>query len=455
MTITSTDNFGHASGSISMSELRDYYGLTGSVSLNANLNGGTNPVPSSLPAAGSELKMSDFRSKNRILKKKGTTEVKTSGVFWSPAQSGCVQYNVYVLGGGGSGGGHSTDSGREKVASGGAAGGVAFRGYSVQDDLTSVTSSFARIQIVLTSGSTSVKVRFQVAPGDISTGSLVAITNLTSQPSAFTSLGVDVTTLNNTSQTVTDADSSNNFVEVNLTLSSGAGGSIALTGDAPGSLTVNGASIAIGAGGAGVSYTAGSGTVISGRNGGTTSFNPTGSGTTISATGGSRGFGGRQGAIDATVTTTLPVGEASSATTIDAWGTCPASLGGSGSGGENNYTGGNGPGLSIGDDASGATGGGSPNLGSSGVNGSTISASGYAKGATTGAPTKPSEWGSDVSVTFQGGAAVQHSSGAAGASDAGNNYGAGSGGSASEVGAGSTGSGSSGAIFVTYYEVNT
>ena len=109
-----------------MSELRDYYGLTGSVSLNANLNGGTNPVPSSLPAAGSALKMSDFRSKNRILKKKGTTEVKTSGVFWSPAQSGCVQYNVYVLGGGGSGGGHSTSSGREKVASGGAAGGCSF-----------------------------------------------------------------------------------------------------------------------------------------------------------------------------------------------------------------------------------------------------------------------------------------------------------------------------------------
>ena len=45
--------------------------------------------------------------------------------------------------------------------------------------------------------------------------------------------------------------------------------------------------------------------------------------------------------------------------------------------------------------------------------------------------------------------------GQTGASDAGNNYGAGSGGSASEVGAGSTGSGSSGAIFVTYYEVNT
>ena len=45
MTITSLDNFGHASGSISMSELRDYYGQSGSVSLNADLNGGTNPVP--------------------------------------------------------------------------------------------------------------------------------------------------------------------------------------------------------------------------------------------------------------------------------------------------------------------------------------------------------------------------------------------------------------------------
>jgi hypothetical protein len=219
--------------------------------------------------------------------------------------------------------------------------------------------------------------------------------------------------------------------------------------------SITSATISIGSGASGVSYSAGSGIVISGRNGGTTTFNPNGSGATISATGGSRGFGGRQGAIDATVTTTLPVGEASSATTISAWGTCPASLGGSGSGGENNYTGGNGPGLSLGSDQSGATGGGSPNLGSGGANGSTVSQSGYAKGATTSAPSKPSEWGSDVAVTLQGGAAVQHSSGAAGASDGGNNYGAGSGGSASESGAGSTGSGSSGAIFVTYYEVNS
>ena len=353
MTITSLDNFGHASGSISMSELRDYYGQTGAVSLNADLNGGTNPVPSDLPVSGVATSFSNYRSKNRILRKKGTTETKASGTSWSPAQSGCVQYNVYVLGAGGSGGGHSTDSGREKVASGGAAGGTAFRRYSVQDH--SITS----------------------------------------------------------------------------------------------------ATVSIGSGAAGVSYTAGSGTVISGRNGGTTSFNPNGSGTTISATGGSRGFGGRQGEIDATVTATLPVGENSSATTIGAWGTCPASLGGSGSGGESNYTGGKGPGLTIGGDGSSATGGGSPNLGSGGVDGSTAAGSGYVKGATTSAPTKPSEWGSDVSVTFQGGAGVQHSSGAAGASDAGINYGAGSGGSASEVGAGSTGAGSSGAIFVTYYEINT
>ncbi len=454
MTITSLDNFGHASGSISMSELRDYYGQSGAVSLNADLNGGSNPVPSSLPASGATTSFSNYRSKNRILKKKGTTETKSSGTFWSPAQSGCVQYNVYVLGGGGSGGGHSTDSGREKVASGGAAGGTAFRRYSVPDDITSVTSSFTQVQIVLTSGSTAAKVRFLVAPSDIITGDIVAITNLTSQPSAFTSLGVDVTTLNNTSQTVTDADSVNNFVEVDLTLGSGAGGSIALTGSASGSLTINGASISIGAGGGGVVYSGGSGTVLSGRNGGPTSFNPTGSGATISATGGSRGFGGRQGAIDATITASLPVGESSSSTTIGAWGTCPASLGGSGSGGESNYTGGNGPGLSLGSDHSGATGGGSPDLGSGGVNGSTASGSGYAAGNRTAAPTKPSEWGSDVSNTFQGGFAVQHSSGSAGG--AGNGYlGAGGGGSASENGSGTTGAGSSGAVFVTYYELNT
>ena len=353
MTITSLDNFGHASGSISMSELRDYYGQSGAVSLNANLNGGTNPVPDDLPASGATTSFSNYRSKSRLLRKKGTTETKASGTSWSPAQSGCVQYNVYVVGGGGSGGGHSTDSGREKVASGGGGGGTAFRRFSVQDH--SITS----------------------------------------------------------------------------------------------------ATISIGAGGTGVSYPASSGAAISGYNGGTTTFNPNGSGATISATGGSRGFGGRQGLLTDTVTSTLPVGEGSTSVSQGAWGQCASSVGGTGSGGESNYTGGIGTGFNIGGDGSRASGGGGPNLGSGANNGEIADGGGYVKGATTSAPTKPSEWGSDVSVTFQGGAGVQHSSGAAGASDAGTNYGAGSGGSASEVGAGSTGAGSSGGIFVTYYEVNT
>ena len=353
MTITSLDNFGHASGSISMSELRDYYGQSGAVSLNANLNGGTNPVPDDLPASGATTSFSNYRSKNRVLRKKGTTETKASGSSWSPAQSGCVQYNIYAIGGGGSGGGHSTDSGREKVASGGGGGGAAFRRYSTQDH--SITS----------------------------------------------------------------------------------------------------ATISIGVGGSGVSYPASSGAAISGFNGGTTTFNPNGSGSTISATGGSRGFGGRQGLLTDTVTATSPVGEGSTSVTQGAWGQCASSVGGTGSGGENNYTGGIGTGFNVGGDQSRASGGGGPNLGSGAPNGGIADGAGYVKGPTTDAPTKPSEWGSDVSVTFQGGAGVQHSSGAAGASDAGTNYGAGSGGSASESGAGSTGSGSSGAIFVTYYEVNT
>ena len=352
MTITSIDNFGHGSGAISMSELRSYYGRSGAVSLSGSLSGSTGPVPSSLPSSGSAISVSNFRSKNRILRKKGSTQTITSGSSWSPAQSGCIQYNVYVLGGGGSGGGHSTDSGREKVASGGGAGGTAFRRYSVQDH--GVTS----------------------------------------------------------------------------------------------------ASISIGAGAAGVSYPASSGYVISGRNGGMTTFNPNGSGATIYALGGSRGFGGRQGTVGQDITPTSPVIAASTTTTQSGWGICAGSEGGSGGGGESNYTGGYGAGLSKGSDQSGATGGGAPNLGSGGKNGPEVSQSGYAAGSRSAAPTKPSEWGSNVSNTFQGGFAVQHSSGSAGG--AGNGYlGAGGGGSASESGSGNSGNGGSGAIFVTYYEINT
>lgn len=350
MTIASLDNFGHASGSVSMSELRAYYGRSGSVSLSGSLSGSSSSVPPALPSSGSTISISNFRNKNRMLRKKGTTQTKASGSSWTPAQSGCVQYNVYVVGGGGSGGGHSTNSSREKVASGGAAGGTAFRRYSVQDH--GITS----------------------------------------------------------------------------------------------------ASISIGGGAAGISYPASIGYVISGRNGGTTTFNPNGSGATISASGGSRGFGGRQGLVDESVTSTSPVGAASTSTSHGGWGQCASSSAGSGSGGENNYTGGRSVGINVGSDDEFARGGGSPNLGSGGKNGKLGDG---ANSAQTDAPTKPSEWGSDVSATFRGGFAACDNNGAAGASGNGASYGAGSGGSAGESGSGSTGNGSSGAIFVTYYEINT
>ena len=76
MTITSLDNFGHASGSISMSELRDYYGQSGAVSLSGDLSGSSNPVPDSLPSSGSALTFSDYRNANRILRKKAQQKQK-------------------------------------------------------------------------------------------------------------------------------------------------------------------------------------------------------------------------------------------------------------------------------------------------------------------------------------------------------------------------------------------
>ena len=341
MTITSLDNFGHASGAISMSELRTYYGRSGAVSLSGSLSGSSSSVPPALPSSGSTISISNFRNKNRMLRKKGSTQTKASGSSWTPAQSGCVQYHVYVVGGGGSGGGHSTDSGREKVASGGGAGGTAFRRYSVQDH--GVTS----------------------------------------------------------------------------------------------------ASISIGAGAAGISYPASIGYVISGRDGGSTTFNPNGSGLTIRAYSGKRGFGGRQ---------TVSIAEASTAISSSNWGECAGGSGGGAVGGESNYSGGQSVGFNIGGNDEQARGGGSPNLGSGGKDGKLANG---ANGATTDAPTKPSEWGSNVSATFRGGYAACNNNGAAGASQAGASYGAGSGGSAGESGAGSTGNGSSGAIFVTYYEINT
>lgn len=339
MTITSSDNFGHGNTSVSMSELRDYFGGTNPISLNGSFNGGIASVPDTLPASGAETSFSDFRSQNRILKKKGTTETITSGTSWTPAQSGCLQYNVYVVGGGGSGGAAAQDTGREDVGSGGGGGGVAFRSFSVSND--SITSAV----------------------------------------------------------------------------------------------------ISIGAGGAQTSRQSNSSQgAISGYNGGTTSFNPDGDGTTISATGGLRGFGSRQGLATTTPTTTTPVGENSTAVTEAVWGQCSPSAGGTGSGGSSNYTGTGGSGLNVGGDQRAASGGGSPNFG----NGITV---------------LPSEWGSDVTGTFSGGggnASVNYPVyGTNGA-----NYGAGGGGAATESGGDATryvggGAGSQGAIFVTYYELNS
>ncbi len=353
MTITSLDNFGHASGSISMSELRDYYGQSGAVSLNANFNGDTNPVPDDLPASGAITSFSDYRSKNRILKKKGRSYLYDTGTSWSPGESGCVQYNVYVIGGGGSGGAAFSGSGVEGPASGGGAGGTAFRRYSVQDD---------------------------------------SITN------AAISFPTAAQAVSRTSST----------------------------------------------------------TQISGFNGGDVTFNPDGTGATITGTGGFRGFARFQGQASTTPTATTPVGEGSttagSGTGGVGSGQCAKGLGQTGSGGENNYKGGDGPALNIGGNQAGCTGGGSPNLSSGGVDGSSTS------GQATGAPTEPSEFGSlwkinsvDASApSFQGGNGLS-TGGTAGSG----NYGAGGGGSGSISSAPTSGAGGEGCLIVINYEVNT
>jgi len=337
-----------------MSELRDYYGQSGAVSLNANFNGGTNPVPSSLPASGAETSFSAYRSKNRVLKKKGRSYLYDTGTSWSPEESGCVQYNVYVIGGGGSGGAaNSSGGGVEGPASGGGAGGTAFRRYSVQDH------------------------------------------SITNAAISFPTTAQAVTRPSGTSQ-------------------------------------------------------------ISGFNGGAVTFNPDGTGATITGTGGFRGFARYQGAPSATPTATAPVGEGSttagSSTGATGSNQCSKGLGQTGSGGESNYKGGDGPSLNIGGNQAGCTGGGSPNLGSGGVDGSITS------GQATGAPTEPSEFGSlwkinsvDASApSFKGGNGLS-TGGTAGSG----NYGAGGGGSGSISSAPTSGAGGAGALIVIHYEVNT
>lgn len=143
MTIFSIDNFGHASGSISMSELRDYYGQSGAVSLNANLNGGTNPVPSNLPASGATTSFSNYRGKSRVLKKKGNTQVQTTGTTFTPSESGTVEHHIWVIGAGGTGGGSNGDGGREKAGSGG--GGAGCAKVIISSTATGMTSATVSI----------------------------------------------------------------------------------------------------------------------------------------------------------------------------------------------------------------------------------------------------------------------------------------------------------------------
>ena len=91
-------------------------------------------------------------------------------------------------------------------------------------------------QGVWTSGSATVKLRFYSAPSTLAVGDLIYITGL-SNNSSFTSAGVTLTSLNNTFQTVTDADSSNNFIEIYYTLGSPSGSSLTLTVDVDGTLS--------------------------------------------------------------------------------------------------------------------------------------------------------------------------------------------------------------------------
>lgn len=91
-------------------------------------------------------------------------------------------------------------------------------------------------QGVWTSGSSTVKLRFYSAPSTLKVGQSIYITGL-SDNNIFTSAGVTLTSLNNTIQTITDVDSSNNFIEIYYTLGSASGSSVALSIDVGGTLS--------------------------------------------------------------------------------------------------------------------------------------------------------------------------------------------------------------------------
>lgn len=135
ITTTSKDTLSDGTTPVSFSQMRDYYGITGPVSLSGSLNKSTITVPDSLPAEEEEISVSDFRTKNRILVKLGITDtiVEGNNTAWTPRQPDAVQLHVYTIGGGGSGGAGSGDGGQEKGGTGGGGGGVAFKRFTSEE----------------------------------------------------------------------------------------------------------------------------------------------------------------------------------------------------------------------------------------------------------------------------------------------------------------------------------
>ena len=105
-----------------MSELRTYYNLSGTVSLNGDMNGGAGgAVPTANPAAGAQTSLNSLRSNGRTVTKIGVSELITSGTSWTPREtySNVAEYSIHLTGAGASGGGSSTSQGREGGACGG------------------------------------------------------------------------------------------------------------------------------------------------------------------------------------------------------------------------------------------------------------------------------------------------------------------------------------------------
>lgn len=134
ITTASKDTLSDGTTPVSFGQLREYYGITGAVSLSGSLNNTNQTVPDTLPGEETTISVSDFRTKNRILVKMGITDTITSdAIGWAPRQSSAVQFHVYTIGGGASGGVGTGDGGQEKGGSGGGAGGVAFKQYTSEE----------------------------------------------------------------------------------------------------------------------------------------------------------------------------------------------------------------------------------------------------------------------------------------------------------------------------------